>query len=329
MPDRPLVPVIAGPTAGGKTALAMACARAAAGRDAPGGATAGEIVSADAFQVYRGMDIGTGKPTEAERDPARGGVTHHLVDTAEPTERFTVADWLARATGAIAAVEGRGGWPIVAGGTHLYIKALLDGLFEGPPADASLRAELAALEPAALRAELARVDPPAAERIHPADLRRTIRALEVHRLTGRPISDWATQWDTAGGPLGDRSLLVVLDWSAGAINPRINARVEAMFEGGLVEEVARLHAAGRLGPQAAEALGYKQVLAHLRGEISREKAFEATKIQTRRLAKNQRTWLRRLLAAPGPGGGVLRLRPESQGVGEMSQAIVRDCFRCC
>jgi tRNA dimethylallyltransferase len=257
-----------------------------------GGAGAAEIVTADAFQVYRGMDIGTAKPTAGERR----GVPHHLVDIVEPTERFTVAQWLARAEAAIAEIRARGSVPVVVGGTHLYIKALLEGLFEGPEPDAAIRAELAAIPQRARRSELERVDPAAASRIHPNDERRTVRALEVFRQTGRPISALQTQWDASRRT---DAALVVVQWPTAGLNLRINERVRRMMAAGLLEEVRGLHAAGRLGPQAAEGLGYKQLIAHLRGECPLEQAVERIKIETRRFAKNQRTWLRRLGAAPG------------------------------
>jgi tRNA dimethylallyltransferase len=300
-----VIPVICGPTAGGKSALAVAWAlqleRATGVR--------GEVVTADAFQVYRGMDIGTAKPTAEEQR----GVRHHLIDLVEPTERFTVEQWLSAARGVIAEVEGRGAVPIVVGGTHLYVKALLDGLFQGPPPDAALRARLEAMDAGARRAMLERVDPKAAQRIHPNDVRRTVRALEVYEQTGRPISEHQRQWDRpegeAGeegevggmGGLGARARLVILDWPVEAINRRINARVKEMMARGLLEEVRGLLEAGRLGPQAGEALGYKQIAECLRrgGATALEEAVERIKIETRRFAKNQRTWAKRLAATPG------------------------------
>ncbi len=273
------IPVIVGPTAGGKSFLAVELALA----------IGGEIVTADAFQVYRGMDIGTAKPTIAERR----GVPHHLLDLVEPSEPFTVADWTARAERCIAEIASRGRVPIVVGGTHLYAKALLDGLFEGPGADEALRAELRAMSPADRRAELERVDPVAASRINPNDERRTVRALEVFRLTGTPISRQQRQWDRPG----ERPYVVVgLAWPVPAINARINARVRDMMARGLLDEVRRL--APTLGRQAREGLGYKQLLEHLDGRRSLDEAVERIKIDTRRFAKNQRTWLKRLRATP-------------------------------
>lgn len=323
-PTPPLIPVIAGPTASGKTALAVACARLAEDRGlVPAGLA--RVVSADAFQVYRGLDIATGKPTAEERR----GVPHHLIDVVDPSEPFTVAQWLERATGAIDDIEGAGGWPIVAGGTHLYIKALIDGLFEGPSADEALRAELRATPPEHRRAELERVDPAAAARIHPADERRTIRALEVHRLTGRPISEHQQQWDRPGsarGPLANRLYLVTLLSDTPSTNQRINARVRAMVEAGLVEETRRLFEAGRLGPQAAQALGTKQILEHVRQGLPLQDALERVKIETRRFAKNQRTWLRRLAAGPSDRPRRAVFDPQFDSPGIMAQAIVDACF---
>ncbi|MBK7403767.1 MAG: tRNA (adenosine(37)-N6)-dimethylallyltransferase MiaA [Phycisphaerales bacterium] len=293
MAAAPRIPVIVGPTAGGKTALAVEVAIEFMRR----GFGAGEVISADAFQVYRGMDIGTGKATPEERR----GVPHHLIDILDPSdpEPFTVATWLRLAEAAIADIRSRGGTPVIAGGTHLYVKSFLEGMFEGPGADEELRASLRAMDPASLRAELERVDPGAAARIHPNDERRTIRALEVFRLTGRPITQHQSQWDRAARA---DALLVGIDWASEEINPRINARVRSMVDAGLVEEVRALVGSGRLGPQAGAALGYKQITNWLESgaaEGGLAGAIEAVKIETRRFAKNQRTWLRRLRGIPG------------------------------
>ncbi|MBY0313581.1 MAG: tRNA (adenosine(37)-N6)-dimethylallyltransferase MiaA [Phycisphaerales bacterium] len=299
----PRTPVICGPTAGGKSDLALDLAQLCAARldcDA-------EIVTADAFQIYRGMDIGTAKPPISERR----GIPHHLIDLVEPDapsdQRFTVDDWLTRAEAAIAAIRTNGKLPIVVGGTHMYVKALLEGLFDGPEPDPALRAELAAMDPAARRAELERVDPAAATRIHPNDARRTIRALEVYRQTGTPISAHQQQWDR--GQSNDRYQLIILDWPTEQIKRRINARVRSMMQLGLLDEVRNLIATQRLGPAAREALGYKQLEPIVRQALDQgiwppnptavEEAVERIKIETRRFAKNQRTWLRRLGATAG------------------------------
>lgn len=287
-------PLIVGPTAGGKSSLALALAHALARE--PDERGPGEIVSADSIQVYRGLDIGSAKPSPAER----AEVPHHLIDIREPTDSFSVSEWLDLANTAIDDVRARGRTPIVIGGTHLYAKALLEGLFDGPPADEALRARLAELPAGELRARLERVDPDAAARIHPNDLRRTIRALEVHELTGASLTQHQAQWDR-GGHRPD-VLLVILDWPSEAINRRINARVRQMVAEGLIEEVRSLWEAGRLGPQAREGLAYKQLSEAFEaggspGQI--DEALERTKIETRRFAKNQRTWMRRLLTTPG------------------------------
>lgn len=302
-------PVIVGPTAGGKTALAVEVALRL-GVDAAG-ELRGEVVTADSIQIYRGLDIGSAKPTPEER----GGVRHHLIDIVEPTDEFTVHDWLRAAEACIADIRARGHVPIVVGGTHLYVKGFIDGMFEGPGADEALRVQLRARGLTALREELSRVDPSAAAKIHPNDERRTIRALEVFLLTGKPISEHQRQWDqptdmscqeapSDGGAVrvaGRRRdcVLVGLDWPTEAINRRINARVRQMIDAGLVEECRTLHAGGRLGIQAREALGYKQLIEHLERRCSLDDAIEEIKIQTRRFAKNQRTWLKRLRLTPG------------------------------
>lgn len=283
MIDSPLanpIVVILGPTAGGKTTLSVAL-----GQQLPGG---GEILSADSMQVYRGMDIGTAKPSIHER----GGIAHHLIDIVDPDEPFSVDDWLSRAERAIAQVRGRGHWPIVGGGTNLYVKALLEGLFDGPPADPALRREMSAQSTEELHRRLEEVDPVAARRIHVNDRKRLTRALEVYCRAGKPISQLQEQWGT---PAAHRTDVVVigLDWPTELINRRINARVRQMIDAGLVEEVGRLASAGRLGPQAQEALGYKQILAHRRGDFTLDQAVERIKIETRRFARKQRTWLKK------------------------------------
>jgi tRNA dimethylallyltransferase len=243
--------------------------------------------------VYKGLDIGSGKATPEERR----GIPHHLIDIAEPTETFSVQQWLDAAERAIDDIKQRGAIPIVVGGTHLYIKAFLEGLFEGPDPDPVLRARLASLPADERRRELERIDPDAASRIHPNDDRRTIRALEVHRLTGTPISALQRQWDQ--GRTRRNTLLVGLDWPTDEINRRINARVKQMVERGLIAEARALWQSDRLGPTSREALGYKQLIDHFEGRSTLDDAVEQIKIETRRFAKNQRTWLRRLRTTPG------------------------------
>ncbi len=306
-------PVIAGPTAGGKSWLAVAVAHELnkiAGREAA------EIVTADSIQVYRGLDIGSAKPTVEER----GGVVHHLIDVVEPTDSFSVHQWLALAEEKVAEVRSRGRVPIVVGGSHLYIKAFLEGLFEGPAVDPALREELRGADLTELRAELERVDPDAAARIHPADHRRTARALEVFRQTGTPISVLQRQWDRADHLRTD-CVLVGLDWPSEAINRRINARVKDMIERGLVEEARALYTGGRLGPQAREALGYKQLISAFEGRCSLDDAIEKMKIETRRCGKNERTGVQRVRPTAGAGWS----DAESLAMEEWVGGVMRAC----
>jgi len=274
--------VITGETAGGKERLALAVARQ----------VGGEIVSADSMKVYRGMDVGTAKPSAEERR----AVPHHLIDVADPGETFSTARWLALAEAAVADAAGRGRVPIVSGGTALYLKALLEGLFKGPGADADLRDRLKAEAQShgtpALHARLARVDPAAAGRIHPNDLRRIVRALEVWERTGSPISDLQTQWGRDRPCY--RPLLVAIRRAAADLDRRIAERVARMVKAGLLDEVRRLAARPEglaMGPR--QAVGYAEVLDHLAGRLTWAEALEAIALHTRQFAKRQRTWLRR------------------------------------
>lgn len=281
-----LFPIIYGPTASGKSAAAIAVVQALAkvGRNA-------EIVTADAMQVYRGMDIGTAKPNLEER----AGIVHHLIDVADPhaPEPFTLEDWLTRCNALIDDLRAKGVIPVVVGGTSLYVQSLVMGMFQGPAANAEVRARLESLDPVERRARLQAVDPAAAMRIHASDVRRTIRALEVFELTGIPITTHQQQWTAS--PRNDARLFI-LNWPTPELNQRINARVRAMMKDGLLDEVRGLVSTGELNRQACEALGYKQLLAHLRDSRATplEDAVERIKIDTRRFAKNQRTWIKRM-----------------------------------
>ncbi len=282
-------PILYGPTASGKSALALALHEAFTRRG-----IASELITADAFQVYRAMDIGTAKPSPSER--AR--VPHHLIDIADPhaPDPFTLEQWLALANAKIDELRSRNVLPIVVGGTSLYIQSLLHGVFEGPPANPALRAELNALTPETLHAQLQKIDPDAAARLHPQDTRRVIRAIEVFTLTGTPISTLQSQWSDTP-PRADARLFI-LSWPVEQLNPRINARVRAMMAAGLLDEVRTLIAHGPLNRQAREALGYKQLLEHIDNprKVTLDDATERIKIETRRFAKNQRTWMKRLSA---------------------------------
>ena len=250
-----------------------------------------EIVSADSMMVYRRMDIGTAKPTPQQRS----AVPHRLIDVVEPSEPFSVADYVERADEVISQLRDRGGRPLVVGGTALYLKALTEGLFAGPSADLEFRRELrrrAQREGVpALHAELAAVDPNAAARIHRNDLRRVERALEVYGLSGKPISVLQQQW---GQTRRYDCRFVGIRRAVDDLNHRINRRVRQMIDDGLVAEVRRLLAEpAPLSRQARQALGYAQIIDHLEGRCSLEDAVEQIKILTRRFGKGQRTWFRR------------------------------------
>jgi tRNA dimethylallyltransferase len=278
MADTPPMLVILGPTASGKSSLAMEIARR----------LRGQILSVDSMQVYRGMDIGTAKPTAAER----AAVHHHLIDLIDPNESFTVARFVEAVDEVIKAAAADRGQLIATGGTPLYYKALFEGLFEGPSADAATRAKLAAMSNEQLAARLAEIDPASAARIHVNDTKRLVRALEVFELTGRPISSFQEQWGTQ--QTRHAATWIGLTWETEAINRQINARVKAMIRAGWVQETENLlRRFGLLSPTAAEATGYHEIIQHLEGKLSLEDAIEQIKIATRQLARRQMKWFRR------------------------------------
>ena len=273
--------ILTGPTASGKSAVALEIAPR----------MNAEIVSADSMQVYRGMDIGTAKPSPEERVR----VPHHLIDIKDPWESFSVADFIREAEAAIAEIRARGKQALLVGGTPMYIKGFVKGLFSGPAADWPLRRELMARAEReglpALHAEMARIDPAAAKRIHVNDLRRIVRALEVYAKTGRPISEQQREWNADASRQEFSG--VVLARQREDVCARSDRRVVEMFRAGLVDEVRRLlaHPNG-VGRAARQALGYKEVIEHLEGKRNLAETIELVKLKTRQFAKRQMTWFR-------------------------------------
>lgn len=273
---------LTGPTAAGKTAVGLCLAEL----------LGAEILSLDSMAVYRGLEIGTAKPSPAER--AR--VPHHLLDLAEPQEEYSIAQYLAAAETACAAIRARGRAPLFVGGTPLYLKALLRGLERGPPPDWELRrrldAETAAHGAAWLHAQVAAVDPAAAQRLHPGDRRRLIRVLEVFHATGQPLSAQQQHFGRAVPAAARR--VCVLNWPRDELYRRIDARVEAMFAAGLVAETQAALVAGPLSRTAAQALGYRETLDYLAGRSTLPQTIALVQQRTRQFAKRQWTWFRSL-----------------------------------
>jgi len=271
---------IVGPTGAGKTAFALA---AAEHLDA-------EIVNADSRQVYRGMDIGTAKPSAAERCR----VAHHLIDIRDPGKPMDVAEFARIARAAIAEIAGRERRVLVVGGSGLYLRVLRGGIFDGPAARPALRAELAAvaerLGPGELYRRLSAVDPEAAARIDPHDLSRIVRALEVYELSGMPISFYQRRHAFAAREYA--SLTIGLTIPRDALYAAIEQRFDAMVAAGLIEEVRALMAGGGDLSGMPPAIGYREIASYLRGEMTLEQAIERAKRESRRLAKRQLTWFR-------------------------------------
>jgi len=288
----PVLLAILGPTASGKTALSLRLAEQ----------FGGEIVSCDSVAVYRNLEIGTAKPSKRER--AR--VPHHLIDVADPSQDFTAGDYSRMARAVIAEIHDRGRVPMVVGGTGLYLRALLEGLFEGPARSEQLRIRLRRRADQRtidhLHRVLSRLDPRAAERIHPNDTPKLVRAIEVCLLAGEQLT---AMWDRGRDPLtGYRIRRIGLEPEREALYARINARCENMFKEGLVEETRRLLVAyqspdnvsdsdPRPIARALGSLGYKQAVQHLRGDIPAESALLSAQQAHRNYAKRQLTWFRR------------------------------------
>jgi tRNA dimethylallyltransferase len=294
---RPRLAILTGPTGAGKSELALAAALA----------LGGEIINADSLALYRGFDLGTAKPSPADR--AR--VPHHLVDVLDPDQAFDAAAYLKAARPLVLRLAQAGRPALAVGGTGFYLRALTRGLFNGPGRDEAFRAYLAAEAAEGLHARLAAVDPLTAARVSPADRVRLERALEVHHLTGRPISQWQEEHGLRDKPF--ETLTLVLDRPLEELEARLRRRTDLMFELGLKAEVEKLLRAGwapTLKPFGA--IGYRETLDHLRGLVSLEQAREKTFLATRRYAKRQRTWFRGQMPGalwfhPGQAEGILAL----------------------
>lgn len=286
--------ILTGPTGCGKTALGVELAER----------LGAEIISMDSMALYRGLDIAAAKPSSSERQR----VPHHLLDVLEPWQSATVHWWLGQAARCCQDIKARGRRVLFVGGTALYLKALLRGLFDGPGADPAVRQRLEEEEMQRgrghLHAKLGQVDPPSAARLHPNDVRRIVRALEVWETTGRPISEWQQQWNPARSlPLSPEAeergeevpRCLCLDRPREELYARINARVEKMVAEGLVEEIAALRQLPQpVSREAAQAVGYREIGAYLDEKIDLSTAVAQIQLRSRQFAKRQLTWFRQL-----------------------------------
>lgn len=281
MGSPPHLLVIAGPTASGKTAHAIRLAQQ----------LGAEIVSADSQQVYRHFDIGTAKPSAAEL----AAVPHHLISVVDPLETFSAARYQRMADEAIADIQRRGNRVLVVGGTGMYLRILLHGVVEAPPADPTLRAQLEAegesLGWPAMHARLSELDPESAARIHPPDRVRIVRALEIHALTGKTASAWRSEHGFTEDRYPFR--MFVLHPPREQLYPAIDARTRAMFDRGLLDEVRSLLERGYENAAPMRSVGYKEALAAVRGELSVEDAIRLAARDSRHYAKRQLTWFRK------------------------------------
>lgn len=274
---------LTGPTASGKSAVGLELARL----------LGAEIVAMDSMTVYRGLDVGTAKASREER----AAVPHHMLDIVEPSEEYSQADYAVAARRAVDDILARGKTPLIVGGTPLYLKTLLRGMFEGPPADWELRrrweAEADRGGPTFLQEQLAKVDPPTATKLHANDRRRIIRALEVHELTGRPLSALQREFERPRSEAAGRVFL--LEWPREILFRRIESRVDTMLAAGLIDETTHaLAAPGGMSRTARQGLGYREVIEMLAGTLPREELAGAIKTHTRQFAKRQGTWFRSL-----------------------------------
>lgn len=280
--EKTAIVVVCGPTASGKTGLVCQLA----------GQFDVEVVSADSRQVYRWMDIGTAKPTPEEQEQ----VAHHMIDVVDPDEEFSVADFVDSGRKCIAEIAGRGRLPVVVGGTGLYIRGLIDGLIDAPAADEELRRRLLLSEQeqgeGTLYKRLQQVDPAQAEIIHPNNLVRLVRALEVYELGGVPLSVLQKEHAFSDSPF--RVLKLYLNPPRPLLNERIDRRVEQMLADGLFAEVQSLQDRGYLsGLKAMKTIGYREAYSHLRGELTALEATDRIKLETRQYARRQETWFKK------------------------------------
>jgi tRNA dimethylallyltransferase len=272
---------LTGATASGKTKVSLELARI----------LGAEIISLDSMAIYRGMDIGTAKPDSAQRS----AVPHHLIDIVDPPESFSVSEYRDSALKKIREIHESGKQVLFVGGTALYLKALLRGLFEGPPADWDFRKEIEQeIENSGaefLHQRLAMIDPVSAHKLHENDHRRIIRALEVYKQTGKPISHWQMQFDE--GRQADQCRVFTIRHDRPVLHQRIEARVEAMFSEGLVDEVrGLLERWSDIGKTASQAVGYREVIDFLSDKMTMEETVERVRVRTRKFARHQETWFR-------------------------------------
>jgi tRNA dimethylallyltransferase len=297
---------LTGPTASGKTAVGVELARR----------LGAEIISLDSMSVYRGMDIGTAKPSAADRI----AVPHHLLDIVEPCQDFSLAEFVGLAHQTVAEIRSRGREVLMVGGTPLYLKSLLRGLYQGPPPDWEFRhaieEEIKQFGLPALRERLEMVDPLSAQKLHPNDQRRMIRALEVYRQTGQPISHQQVQFED--GLPSQKCKVFCLAWPREELHRRIDARVERMFSAGLLEEVRGLVAKhGGLSRTASQAVGYREVLEHLSGKFDLPTTIERVKHATHQFARRQETWFRGLQECR------FVTQTEGRGANEVAEELVK------
>ncbi|MBL8823496.1 MAG: tRNA (adenosine(37)-N6)-dimethylallyltransferase MiaA [Planctomycetia bacterium] len=269
--------ILTGPTASGKSAVALQLAKT----------FQTEIISMDSMTIYRGMDIGTAKPSEQEQKE----IPHHLIDVLDPWEKSSVAWWLTQARSIAEKILARGKCPIIVGGTPLYLKAIRYGLFEGPEIDPAIRADLETRTNVELHQQLSEVDQAAAQRIHLNDHKRLVRALEVYLSTGQTITHWQQQFDQQPKPRSVPVFCIEVDRQE--LYRRIEARIDSMMQSGWLDEVQRLLSLPQpLSREASQAAGYRELIEHLQGKCNLDEAVVAIKTRTRQLAKRQLTWFR-------------------------------------